>query len=266
MNNENNKIIGYDAQTGQPIYEKKVNNINKEKISKGFIISYIISFVLFFILIFIFVSMPELENRYIITNLLSGYVDLLWNIIFFGVSFSSMILSIILGIKNKKRITNNVLRNIIVVMLWVISIAHILVILYLIVDVYINPLSLLKSEKIPEYDFNEVWLCNKYGSNDTRTYKFKKNGSIEAKLDSDPENYYLIGSYIIEDENIEDSLYTGDRDGKIKTYDLKINFNEYVENGVSRLYDSVNWYIDVYNGNYMTLRVANGTLYHCTIK
>lgn len=267
MNNyeNNNQIIGYDTQTGQPIYKQQTNEIKREKLSTSFKVSYIVSFVLFFISIVIFVSMTRLETGYITTNILSGLIYLFWSIIFFIVSLGTMILSIILGIKNKKRITNKTLKNRIIGMIWVISISHALIILYLIVDIYINPSALLESKKIPEYDFNEVWSCYKYDLNSTRTYTFKENGSVEAVLDSDPENYYLIGSYSIEAESIDDSIYTGERDGKIKSYTLNITFDEFVDDGIQTNMDSVSWYIDVYNGNYMKLTVPGGS-YTCTMK
>lgn len=84
MNNyeNNNQIIGYDTQTGQPIYKQQTNEIKKEKLSTGFKVSYIVSFVLFFISIVIFVSITRLETGYITTNILSGLIYLFWSIMF----------------------------------------------------------------------------------------------------------------------------------------------------------------------------------------
>ena len=238
-----------------------------EKLSRSFIISYIVSFGLLLISIVMFVIATRLEPRLITIYILSALGYLYLFTIFFISSLSTMILSIILGIKNKKRITNKILKSRITKMIWFILISHVLVIIYLIVDIYI-PSNQLESKKIPEYDFNEAWSCNKYGSNNnTRTYTFKENGSIEAKLDSDPENYYLIGSYSIEDESIEGSLYIGDeKAGKVKKYTLKIDFEKFVSDGQILFEEPVTWYISVYNGNYMTLTVANGALYECTMK
>lgn len=119
--------------------------------------------------------------------------------------------------------------------------------------------------RVPKYNFNATWLCSKYGSTDTRTYIFSKNNQIKAELDSKPRDNYLIGIYMIESEKLEDSLYTGERDGKIKSYTLSVKFDEFVQNGVPTNQDSVSWYLKVYNGNYMSL-ILPGGIYSCTMK
>ena len=124
---------------------------------------------------------------------------------------------------------------------------------------------LFKENKVPEYDLNATWVCSKYNSANTRTYTFDKSGQVRAELDSEPQKNYLLGSYTIESEEIEDSIYTKERDGKFKSYTLNITFDEYVENGVQTSQDSVSWYVDVYNGNYMKLTLPVGS-YTCTMK
>lgn len=124
---------------------------------------------------------------------------------------------------------------------------------------------LYKDNKVPNYDFNAIWSCSKYNSEATRTYTFKENGEVKAELDSNPKDNYLVGTYTILNSKIDLSVYSGEREGKIKSYDLNITFSEYVENGIDRSYDSVKWYIDVYNGNYMNLILPGGS-YHCTMK
>lgn len=123
----------------------------------------------------------------------------------------------------------------------------------------------LTNKKIPKYDFNATWSCSKYDSTDTRTYTFNKNKQVSAELDSKPQDNYLTGRYTIENEEIEDSLFTGERDGKIKSYTLSINFDKYVQNGIQTSQDSVSWYTKVYNGNYMKLILPGGS-YNCTMK
>lgn len=260
--NKNTNIIGYDSQTGQPIYNQQ--NTPKEKLGTGFIISYIISFALFFISIFIFICIRRIDTGYITTNILSGLVYMVWAALFFVAALGSMVLSIILGVKNRNKITNENLKKKILRMIWVIAISHGVVVLYLLIDIYF-PTSLFESKKIPEYDFNEVWSCSKSGSDDTRTYTFKKDGKVEAELDSNPDKYYLMGTYTIEEESIEDSIYTGERDGKIKKYTLEVEADIFVTNGYNNSQDPVNWYVSVYNGNYMKLTLPGGS-YQCTMK
>lgn len=100
--NNNNKIMGYDPQTGQPIYNQK--NTSKEKLGAGFIISYIISFALFFVSIFIFICIRRIDTGYITTNILSGLVYMVWAALFFVASLGTMVLSIILGVNNRKKL------------------------------------------------------------------------------------------------------------------------------------------------------------------
>ncbi len=237
--------------------------MEKEKLSKGFLISYIISYVLFFISIIIYICLKRIETGSFIGDILTGLVYLKFDAIIFCVSFLIMVLSIILGLKFKKKITNKVLKNRIVGMIWVILISYIFVILYLVFTIFLS--NLQESKQVPEYDFNNVWSCSKYGSDSSRTYTFEKNGRVKAELDSNPEKYYLIGNYSIEEESVEDSLYTNEHSGKVKKYTVKINFEKFVTNGVNSNEDSVNWYISVYNGNYMKLTLAGGS-YTCTMK
>ena len=124
---------------------------------------------------------------------------------------------------------------------------------------------LCKDNKVPNYDFNATWSCSKTDSDPNRTYTFKENGEVRAELDSNPEDNYLVGTYEILDSEIDVSVYSGEREGKTKHYDLNISFNEYVENGVDKSKDSVKWYVEVYNGNYMRLTLPGGN-YHCTMK
>ena len=50
MNNEEKKIVSYDPQTGEPIYEEKIVVEPKKKSHTGLIIGIIIGVVLFLIL------------------------------------------------------------------------------------------------------------------------------------------------------------------------------------------------------------------------
>lgn len=124
---------------------------------------------------------------------------------------------------------------------------------------------LSKDNKVPNYDFNDIWSCSKTNSDSTRTYIFKKNGEVRAELDSNSDDNYLVGTYKILDFKIDTSVFSGEREGKIKSYDLEIIFSEYVESGIDKDIHSVKWYADVYNGNYMKLTLSGGS-YHCTMK
>lgn len=260
--NLNNQIVGNDQQTGQPIYNQK--NTSKEKMGTGFIISYVISFTLFIVSIFIFIYIRSIDTGYITVDIFSALVYMFWAILFFVASLSIMVLSIILGIKNRNKSNNENLKKKILRMILIIAISHAIVILYLLIEIYF-PTTLFESKKIPEYDFNEVWSCSKSGSDDTRTYTFKKDGKVEAELDLNPDKYYLMGTYTIEEEIIGDSIYTGERDGKIKKYKLKIEFDIFVTNGYNSSQESANWYVSVFNGNYMQLTLPGGS-YQCIMK
>lgn len=139
------------------------------------------------------------------------------------------------------------------------------VFLLIVVIVYCTLKNTFKDNRVPQYDFNATWSCSKYDSNDTRTYTFNKNNQVIAELDSKPSDNYLIGTYKIESEEIDDSLYTKERDGKVKSYKLSIIFKEFVQNGIQTNQDSVLWYVKVYNGNYMNLILPGGS-YNCTMK
>lgn len=122
---------------------------------------------------------------------------------------------------------------------------------------------MIKKNRVPKYDLNATWSCNKYGSTNTRTYTFNENGQVKGELDSEPQDKYLVGTYTIESYELRDSLYTKERDGKVKSYKLSVIFDEFVGAYVGN--EPVSWGVDVYNGNYMMLRLPGGT-YHCTMK
>ncbi|MBO5138410.1 MAG: hypothetical protein J6B89_02085 [Bacilli bacterium] len=255
MIEENNKI--------------EVNMKSNFKLSKSFKILYVLSCIIvvitFFWLIQVCFKVYSTDNLLAALFVALFYVDIY--IIHIVISLLLLIATIILGIINYKNNIEITIRKKIKIMLIIITLVNLLFALFFpTLNLIVNfKESINESNRVPKYDLNATWLCSKYNSTSTRTYTFNKNGQVSAELDLEPRSNYLLGTYTIENYELEDSLYTNERVGKVKSYTLNITFDEYVQDGISKSYNPVSWYVDVYNGNYMKLTLPGGS-YTCTMK
>lgn len=106
-----------------------------EILSKGFKISYIINVILFLIVAFWLGNTFLLDSGSLLKNLAIGFVYVGLYLLNFLISLVNFIITMILGIKNYKKLVNQKNKNKIVIMLSVLGSLHIIVLLFTIITI-----------------------------------------------------------------------------------------------------------------------------------
>lgn len=106
-----------------------------EKINKGFKISYIVNVVLFLIVAFFLVNAIMLDSGSLLKDLATGFVYVGLYLLNFFVSLINLIITMILGIKNYKKLVNKKIKNKLIIMLSILGIVHVIVLLFTIISI-----------------------------------------------------------------------------------------------------------------------------------
>lgn len=106
----------------------------KDELNKSFKISYIINCIIFFIVLFWFVNIFRSSGN-LLEDLAFGFAIGGLYLIHFVISIIVFIITMILGIKNYKKITNANIKKKLTLMMCLMGIAHFIMLTYLIITI-----------------------------------------------------------------------------------------------------------------------------------
>lgn len=106
----------------------------EDEINKSFKISYIINGIIFFIALFWFVNFFSSSGN-LLDDLATGFVSIGLYLIHFAISIIVFIITMILGIKNYKKITNTNIKKKITLMMCLMGVAHFIMLTYLVITI-----------------------------------------------------------------------------------------------------------------------------------
>ena len=107
----------------------------KEKLNKGFKISYIINSIVFLIVLFILINMFLTNSGNLLEDLAVGFVYVGLYLLNFLISIILYIITMILGIKNYKKVKKANTKKKITLMMSLLGIAHIVILIFTIITI-----------------------------------------------------------------------------------------------------------------------------------